>query len=87
MTHPIMLEALAGARQADMRRRADRGCGVVLERESRRRRARLAAWLKGQLRPTAPAGVTGAARYVADSRPGVDEPAPGWFGSPVCTRC
>jgi len=56
MTHPIMLEALAGARHDDYLRAAQ-GCGVVLTRESRRRRARLTAWLKAQLHhPTAPAG-------------------------------
>ena len=62
MTHPIVLEALAGARRADLLRAAGRR-GGVLPPEGRRRRARLAAWLKAQLHhPTPPAGVTNAPR-------------------------
>jgi len=60
MTHPIVLEALADARRSDLLRAADR---AVLPREARRRRARLASWLKAQLRhPTPPAGVVNAPR-------------------------
>ena len=63
MTHPIVLEALADARRGDLLRAAGRNRGAVLPREARRRRARLASWLKGQLRPpTPPAGVVNAPR-------------------------
>ena len=63
MTHPIVLEAVADARRADLLRAAGRSRGAVLTREARRRRARFAAWLKGQLRhPTPPAGVVNAPR-------------------------
>jgi hypothetical protein len=58
MTHPIVLEALADARRNDLLRAAARTRGVVPAGEQRRRRVRLASWLKAQLHhPTPAAGV------------------------------
>jgi hypothetical protein len=62
MTHPIVLEALADAHRSDLVRAANRNHGVVAPRAARRRRIRLATWLKAQLhRPSRPAPAAGVA--------------------------
>jgi hypothetical protein len=63
MTHPIVLEALADAHRNDLVRAADRNHGVVVPRAARRRRFRLASWIKAQLHhPTPAAGVVNVPR-------------------------
>ena len=54
MTHPIVLEAVAKAHRDDLLRAAARS-GSVATREQRRRRIRLASWLKAQLHHPTPA--------------------------------
>ena len=69
MTHPIVLEAVANARRDDMLRAAARNRGAVLAGEQRRRRIRLASWLKAQLHhPTPAAGVVNVPRAAPVTR-------------------
>jgi hypothetical protein len=50
MTHPDIIEALASAHRNDMLRATARPRGVVVRRGGWRRRERVAAWLRAQLR-------------------------------------
>jgi hypothetical protein len=69
MTHPDITQAVAAAHRADLLRAAARKTPYVVREEGRRRRARLASWLKAQLHhPTAPAGVPNAPRTAWGSR-------------------
>jgi hypothetical protein len=69
MTHPDITAAVAAAHRADLMRAAQRHTGSVVQREARRKRARLAAWVKAQLHhPTAPAGVPNAPRAAWECR-------------------
>ena len=69
MTHPDITSAVAAAQRADLLRVAGRNSSHVLHQEGRRRRARLASWLKAQLHhPTAPAGVPNAPRAAWGAR-------------------
>jgi hypothetical protein len=69
MTHPDITQAVAAAHRDDLLRLAQRRTSAVVHREGQRRRARLAAWLKGQLhQPTPPAGVPNAPRAAWGAR-------------------